>query len=108
MLHRTPAEEQANKNQPRRGRFTFEQFLTRHDTNKDGKVERDEFQGAPQFFRWLDQNGDGVVTAEEFQKRTQRNGRQGSRRGIPDGVDVLRVEPVRHSTPRVHRYLKIA
>ena len=72
--------------------FTFEQFSSRHDTNKDGKVERDEFKGAPQWFRWLDQNGDGTVTAEEFQKRTQRDGRQqpGGGRRVPDGVKVHR------------------
>ena len=37
-----------------------------------------------------DENGDGIVTAEEFQKRTQRDGRQGAGRRIPDGVRVLR------------------
>ena len=45
------AAQQAQQKQPRRGRFTFEQFSARHDRNQDGKVERDEFQGAPQFFR---------------------------------------------------------
>jgi len=82
----------AEQPQPRRGRFTFEQFSTRHDTNKDGKVERDEFKGAPQWFRWLDQNGDGTVTAEEFKKRTQRDGRQqpGRWRMVPEGVKVER------------------
>ena len=84
------AAEQAQQNQPRRGRFTFEQFSARHDTNKDGKVERDEFKGAPQFFRSLDQNHDGVVTAEEFQKGVQRGRRQGTGRRIPEGVKALR------------------
>ena len=66
--------------------------LARHDSNQDGKVERDEFKGAPQFFRILDQNGDGVVTAEEFQKRTQRDSRQqpSGGRSVPEGVRVLR------------------
>jgi acetyl esterase/lipase len=83
---------QSQQNQPRRGRFTYQQFLTRHDANQDGNVERDEFGGAPQFFRWLDQDGDGVVTANEFAKRTQRDGRQqrGRARSIPAGVKVLR------------------
>jgi acetyl esterase/lipase len=53
-------------------------------------VERDEFKGAPQFFRWLGRNGDGVVTAEEFQKGIQRDGRQWTVRRIPDGVKTLR------------------
>jgi len=74
LIHVGAAAEQAQENQPRQGRFTFEQFSARHDTNRDGKVEQDEFKGAPQFFRWLDQNGDGAVTAEEFQKGTQRDG----------------------------------
>jgi hypothetical protein len=76
----------------RRGRFTFEQFSQRHDTNLDGRVESDEFKGAPQFFRWLDKNNDGAVTAEEFQKGTQRDRRQQPGRSgrIPDGVQVLK------------------
>ena len=92
LIHFGAAAEQAQQNQPRPGRFTFEQFSARHDTNQDGKVERDEFKGTPQFFRWLDQNGDGVVTAEEFQKRTQRDGRQraGGGRRIPEGVKVMK------------------
>jgi acetyl esterase/lipase len=92
LIHVGVAAEPNQQNQPRRGRFTFEQFSTRHDTNKDGEVERDEFKGAPQWFRWLDQNGDGIVTAEEFQKRTQRDGRQqpGGGRRVPEGVKVLR------------------
>ena len=80
----------AQQPQRRQGRFTFEQFSSRHDTNKDGKVERDEFKGAPQFFRLLDQDGDGVVTAEEFQKGIQRSSRQGSMRRVPEGVKVHR------------------
>lgn len=88
LIHVGPAAEQNQQNQPRR--FTFEQFSTRHDTNQDGKVEKDEFKGAPQYFRWLDQNGDGTVTAEEFQKRTQRDGRQGAGRRIPEGVKAVR------------------
>jgi len=86
------AAEQAQQNQPRRRRFTFQQFSARHDENQDGKVQRDEFQGAPQFFRLLDQNGDGVVTAEEFERRTQRDGRQrpGGPRRVPEGVKVVK------------------
>ena len=92
LIHVGVAAEPNQQNQQRRGRITFEQFSTRHDTNKDGKVERDEFKGAAQWFRWLDQNGDGTVTAEEFQKRTQRDGRQqpGGGRRVPEGVKVHR------------------
>ncbi len=90
FLHIGFAAEQAQQPQRRQGRFTFEQFSSRHDGNQDGRVERDEFKGASQFFRWLDQNADGVVTAEEFKKRTQRDGRQQQGRGrkVPEGVRV--------------------
>ena len=92
LIHAGGAAEQSQQNQPRRGRFTFEQFSARHDTNQDGKVERDEFKGAPRFFQWLDQNGDGTVTADEFQKRTERDGRQrpGGGRSVPEGVKVMK------------------
>ena len=90
LIHVGTAAEQAQPNQPRRGRFTFQQFSARHDSNRDGKVERDEFKGNPQFFRWLDRDGDGVVTREEFEKRRQRDGRQWTGRRIPDGVKALR------------------
>ena len=92
LIHVAAAAAQAQQNQPRQGRFTFEQFSARHDTNQDGKVEQDEFNGAPQFFRWLDEDGDGAVTAEEFQKRTQRDGRQlaGGGRRVPEGVKVMK------------------
>ncbi|GAG15737.1 unnamed protein product, partial [marine sediment metagenome] len=46
LIHVGAAAEQAQQNQPRRARFTFEQFSARHDSNRDGKVERDEFKGA--------------------------------------------------------------
>ena len=92
FIHIGSAAEQTQRNQPQQRRFTFEQFSARHDANQDGKVERGEFKGTPQWFRWLDQNSDGTITAEEFQKRTQRNGRQQQRRGrmVPEGVKVHR------------------
>jgi len=90
FIHIGSAAGQTQQNQPQQRRFTFGQFSSRHDTNKDGKVERDEFKGAPQFFRLLDQNGDGVVTAEEFTKRIQRGNRQGNMRRVPEDVKVYR------------------
>lgn len=86
------AAEKAEQTQSRQGRITFEQFSTRQDRNGDGKVERDEFNGEPQFFQWLDQNNDGIVTAEEFRKRTQGDGRQqpADGRRVPEGVKVIR------------------
>lgn len=92
LIHLGIAAENSQQSQTRQGRITFEQFSTRQDRNGDGKVERDEFNGEPQFFRWLDQNGDGIVTAEEFRKQTQRDGHQrpGGGRRVPEGVKVIR------------------
>ncbi len=72
--------------------LTFEGFSARNDSNRDGKIDRDEFKGAPQFFRWLDQNGDGTVTADEFQAQMQRGGRRQPGRGtmVPEGVKVMK------------------
>lgn len=89
ILHAQQAQTQ-RRDAPWRSGFTFKQFSTRHDANHDGKVERTEFKGAPQFFRQLDQNRDGVVNAEEFEARIQRNSRQANMRQVPEGVNVLR------------------
>jgi acetyl esterase/lipase len=47
---------------------TFDQVLTRHDTNRDGKIARDEFRGPPALFDRLDANKDAFVTSEEHQR----------------------------------------
>ena len=71
---------------------TFEQFLTRQDTDRNGKVELSEFQGNPGLFRWLDKDGDGVLTEAEYKARTagRRNQQRGNRRQLPDGVKAFR------------------
>lgn len=48
-------------------RPTWAQFLERNDTNKDGKVTRDEFKGPSQIFEMLDRNKDGVIVKEEHE-----------------------------------------
>jgi hypothetical protein len=42
LTHLVATTVQAQQNQPRLRRFTFEQFSARHDANRDGNVERDE------------------------------------------------------------------
>jgi acetyl esterase/lipase len=47
---------------------TFDQILTRFDTNQDGKITREEFRGPLPLFDRLDTNNDGTVTREEHQR----------------------------------------
>jgi hypothetical protein len=46
---------------------SFDVILGRDDTNRDGKISRDEFRGPPALFPRLDRNGDGVITREEHE-----------------------------------------
>ena len=87
-----PRQQARQGDQPPRVRVTFGQFSARNDSNRDGKIDRDEFKGAPQFFRWLDQNGDGRVTADEFQTQMQRDGHRQPGRGrvVPEGIKVMK------------------
>ena len=50
-----------------RGFPAFDEILSRSDTNKDGKLSRDEFRGAPALFQRLDGNGDGFITRDEHE-----------------------------------------
>lgn len=47
-------------------RPTWSQILSRDDTNRDGKISRDEFKGPPPLFERIDRNADGVLTEQEF------------------------------------------
>ncbi|MEA3404076.1 MAG: EF-hand domain-containing protein [Armatimonadota bacterium] len=55
-------------------------FFDRHDANGDGKIERDEFQGAENAFLRMDANGDGTITPDEL----QAGRRQGAQRAMRD------------------------
>lgn len=66
----------------------WEVFSSRFDTNKDGKVTRDEFLGQQPGFDRVDTNKDGVVTADEVtaakeaaQKHAAQKGGQAHRGG---------------------------
>ena len=66
----------------------WETFTSRFDTNKDGKVTRDEFLGQKPGFDRADTNKDGVVTADEVnavkeaaQKHAAQKGGQAHKEG---------------------------
>jgi hypothetical protein len=68
------------------GRFGDpQQFIDNNDTNKDGKVTAEEFQGPPQLFGRLDTNSDGSVTAEEVTAAREQFGQQRQRQGGQGG-----------------------
>jgi acetyl esterase/lipase len=43
----------------------FARLLERADTNRDGRIARDEFRGPGPLFERLDRNRDGIITREE-------------------------------------------
>jgi acetyl esterase/lipase len=49
------------------GRPKFDDILQRSDTNKDGKISREEFRGPAPLFDRLDANKDGFITREEHE-----------------------------------------
>ena len=61
--------------------ITFDQWLRRFDTNRDGKISKDVFTGQPQAFQWMDANSDGIVNQAEFEKSRQNGPGAGSPRG---------------------------
>ena len=50
--------------------------LKKMDTNQDGAVERNEWQGKPKKFEKLDLNHDGVITKEEIKARHDKRHKQ--------------------------------
>jgi len=58
-------------------RFDAARFLKDHDTNKDGKLSKDELPAAAQSeFAQLDTNKDGFISQEELQQHADRMARQ--------------------------------
>lgn len=55
-----------------------QQMLQQLDTNGDGVISADEFNGPAQFFERMDADGDGRVTADEL---TAMQGQRGQRQG---------------------------
>ena len=54
-----------------------EGFIKRFDTDKDGKVSKDEFKGPADMFTKLDKNGDGFITEDEAPKGPPAGGHGG-------------------------------
>jgi Ca2+-binding EF-hand superfamily protein len=64
-----------------------QRFMDRWDTNKDGKITKDEFKGAPAVFQAMDLNGDGVLTLDEIEKgQATAGGRGGQGAGAGAGA----------------------
>jgi hypothetical protein len=84
----SPAELKAfhEKKEAERKAEREKRMYDRLDANKDGKVTKDEFEGAGMFDR-MDKNKDGKVTKDEMDWRG-KDGHRGHRgHGGPDGDD---------------------
>ncbi|MCD6360951.1 MAG: EF-hand domain-containing protein [Armatimonadetes bacterium] len=57
----------------------WQRMLERQDTNKDGKISKDEFPGRDEVFDRIDANGDGFITEDEAAAMGNRRG--GGQRG---------------------------
>ncbi len=51
---------------PGESRYGWGWLAARHDTDHDGTITAEEFQGPADLFQRLDRNRDGVLTAEDF------------------------------------------
>lgn len=47
-------------------RYSWDWLAARFDTDKNGRITREEFQGPGELFDRLDRDGDGVLTKEDF------------------------------------------
>jgi len=47
------------------------------DLNRNNRVERSEWHGSAEAFRWLDRNGDGAISQQEMTGVAERGGGQG-------------------------------
>ena len=56
------------------------------DLNRDGRLDRDEWHGHPNAFRWLDRNGDGVVARAEVASPIGANAGGQVPQGVGRGV----------------------
>ncbi|MEM1179422.1 MAG: hypothetical protein AAGM22_13815 [Acidobacteriota bacterium] len=68
----------------------WERFSTRHDTNQDGVITRDEFQKDDERFQRLDQNLDGQLTEADFEGLKSRRFGELQNRGLIRGADINR------------------
>ncbi len=82
-----------------------EDFLNRHDSDKDGQVTKEEFTGpAPRFSTW-DQDGDGIVSRKEMDSKPKRAGRGGAAASgpvVPPKLDRdAQVDTIRSPKPNI-------
>lgn len=75
--------------QRQRPRISFAEVLRREDSNKDGKVTKDEFKAPVQLFNRFDRNSDGELTKEDFTEGPGGRSRSPRQTG-PNHVTILR------------------
>ncbi len=68
----------------KRGKPTWER-VSKHDTDKDGKVTKAEFKGPEMAFTRFDSNKDGAITEEEMKNLAPRSGGKGEGKGERGG-----------------------
>ncbi len=65
----TASETAPNRRPPATGRqgpgISWQAVVSRQDSNKDGKISKEEFRGSPPLWQRLDRDKDGYVTEEE-------------------------------------------
>jgi len=76
-----PPEGQGRRGGSGRRGPSFERFANRFDTNKDGKITREEFTGRAEMFERFDTNKDGVITKSDLANMKMGNGRRRGGRG---------------------------
>jgi hypothetical protein len=83
-------------------RYDWKWLAARYDTNRDGKITRQEFQGPAELFDRLDRNQDGVLTAADFDWSVEQQGmdmRAMMARRRPDGASTSNREDMLNRLP---------
>lgn len=77
-------------------------LLERFDADGDGRISREEWQGAPRIFEMLDADGDGFITEEEALRVGDRLGQ--ARGDRPGGDDQAQRDPAQRWQRMLERF----